>query len=183
VDLAERMGVTKVLTLGAYLAPVAHGGEVKLSGRASRAELRRALAGLGLRDSTYEGPTGFPTVLLEAAAKRGLVAGSIWAASPVYLRSMQNPKLSAALLGIVEKLLDVDLGLTELEISGRDLEHRVDEELAARPDLEAFVRRLAGADEGDDLSDVPDVEEMLDDLEQYLGRLVDGDEDEDDDDD
>jgi proteasome assembly chaperone (PAC2) family protein len=182
VDLAERLGTTQVLTLGAYLAPVAHGGEAKLSGRASRAELRRALAGLGLRDSNYEGPTGFPTVLLEAAAKRGLVAGSVWAASPIYLRSMQNPKLSAALLSVVEKLLEVDLGLTELEISGRDLEHRVDEELAARPDLQAFVRRLAGADEDDDLSDIPDVEEMLDDLEQYLGRLIDDDDDDDDED-
>jgi hypothetical protein len=98
----------------------------------------------------------------------------------MYLRSLTNPKLSAALLGIVEKLLNVDVGLTELEIAGRDLERRIDEELSARPDLERFVRRLAGNDEDDDLSDLPDAEEILDDLEQYLRRLVD---DEDDDED
>ena len=180
VNLAEQLGSELVLTLGAYLAPVSHNGSVKLTGRSSRAELRRTLAGMGLRDGNYEGPTGFPTVLLEAVSKRGLGAASLWAASPIYLRSLTNPKLSAALLGIVERLLTIDVGLTELEIAGRDLERRIDEELSARPDLERFVRRLAGNDEDDDLSDLPDAEELLDDLEQYLRRLVD-DEDEDDD--
>lgn len=179
VGLAEQLGSELVLTLGAYLAPVSHTGTVQLSGRSSRAELRRTLAGLGLRDGSYEGPTGFPTVLLEAVSKRGHGAASLWAASPIYLRTLANPKLSAAMLGIVERLLNVDVGLTELEIAGRDLERRIDEELSARPDLERFVHRLAGSDENDDLSDLPDAEEILDDLEQYLRRLG-GDEDDED---
>jgi len=182
IDLAERLGSELVLTLGAYLAPVSHSGSPQLSGRSSRAELRRTLAGHGLRDSKYEGPTGFPTVLLEATAKRGLGAASLWAASPVYLRSLTNPKLSAALLSLVEQLLSVDLGLTELEIAGRDLDRRIDEELSARPDLERFVRRLATTDE-DDLSELPDAEDLLEDLEQFLRRLGGDDDDDDDDDD
>ncbi len=179
LDLAEQLGAETVMTLGAFIGPVSHAGPVILSGRATQPELSRRLVGMGLRDGSYQGPTGFPTALLDAAGRRGLGTASAWAASPIYLRSLRNPKLSAALLGIVERLLNVDVGLTELEIAGRELERRIDEELSARPDLERFVRRLAGNDEDDDLSDLPDAEELLDDLEQYLRRLGDDEDNED----
>ena len=177
LDLAEELGSDLVVGLGAYLAPTSHAGPVSLTGRGTRPELRRALSALGLRDGKYEGPTGFLTVLQEATVQRGLASASVWAASPVYLRDLSNPKLSAALLGVVEKVLRVDLGLTELEVAGRDLERRIDEELSRRPDLERFVRRLAN--DGDiDLADLAEDEDLLDDLEQYLQRLH-GDEDDD----
>ena len=64
--------------------------------------------------------------------------------------------------------------MTELEVAGRDLERRIDAELSARPDLERFVRRLASdGDDEIDLEDLPDAEDLLEDLEQYLQRLTD----------
>ena len=133
LDLAQDLGSDLVVSLGAYLAPTSHAGPVTLTGRGTRPELRRALTALGLSDGKYEGPTGFLTVLQETTVQRGLASASVWAASPIYLRDLSNPKLSASLLGIVEKVLRVDLGLTELEVAGRDLERRIDEELAAAP--------------------------------------------------
>jgi proteasome assembly chaperone (PAC2) family protein len=177
LDFAERLGADAVVTLGAFLAPVPHAGPVILSGRSSQPELRHKLRSLGLREGSYQGPTGFPTVLLEAAITRGLGAASVWTASPIYLRGLPNPKLAAGLLGVVERVLQVDVGLTELEVAGRDLERRIDEELRARPDLERFVQRLAGDDDEDDtLAELPGAEEILDDLEQYLRRLREDDE-------
>src|SRR5581483_5590311 len=134
LDLAGRLGSDLIVSLGAYLAPVSHSGPVVLTGRGSRPELRRALVSLGLRDGKYEGPTGFLTVLQDVTIQRNLASASVWAASPVYLRELANPKLSASLLSIVERILRVDLGLTELEVAGRDLERRIDSELSARPD-------------------------------------------------
>jgi proteasome assembly chaperone (PAC2) family protein len=177
LDLAQQLGSETIVGLGAYLAPTSHAGPVTLTGRGTNAELRRALSALGLRDGKYEGPTGFLTVLQEATVQRGLAAASVWAASPVYLRDLSNPKLSAALLGVVERVLKVDLRLTELEVAGRDLERRIDAELEGRPDLERFVRRLA-SDTEFDFSELADAEDILDDLEQYLQRLR-GDEDDD----
>ncbi|MCC7367758.1 MAG: PAC2 family protein [Chloroflexi bacterium] len=177
IDLAQELGCETIVTLGAYLAPTSHAGAVTLTGRGTSPELRRALSALGLRDGKYEGPTGFLTVLQEEAVQRDIAAASVWAASPVYLRDLSNPKLSAALLGIVEKVLRVDLHLTELDVAGRDLERRIDGELEGRPDLQRFVRRLA-SDTDFDFSEMSDAEEILDDLEQYLQRLR-GDEDED----
>jgi proteasome assembly chaperone (PAC2) family protein len=177
LDLARELGSDLVVGLGAYLASTSHAGPETLTGRGTRPELRRALTALGLQEGKYEGPTGFLTVLQETTVERGLASASIWAASPVYLRDLSNPKLSAALLEIVEKVLRVDLGLTELEVAGRDLERRIDEELARRPDLERFVRRLA-SDSELDLADLPEAEDLLDDLEQYLQRLRDDEDDE-----
>ena len=177
LDLAQHLGSETVIGLGAYLAPTSHAGPVVLTGRGTSPELRRSLSALGLHDGKYEGPTGFLTVLQEAAVQRGLAAASVWASSPVYLRDLSNPKLSAALLGVVERVLKVELGLTELEVAGRDLERRIDGELAGRPDLERFVRRLA-TDTDLDFSEMSDAEDILDDLEQYLQRLR-GDEDDD----
>jgi hypothetical protein len=71
----------------------------------------------------------------------------------------------------------VDLHLTELEVAGRDLERRIDDELSRRPDLERFVRRLSDDSELD-LSEEPEAEDLLDDLEQYLQRLRGEDDDE-----
>jgi len=179
VDYCRALGVDTVVTLGAFLAPVSHGGPVRLNGRSSRPDFGRLLTTLGLRDGAYEGPTGFPTALLDAAQRRGLGTASIWAASPVYLRGLVNPKLSASLLGVVERLLELDLGIAELEAGGRDLERRIDAELMTRPDLERFVQRLAVESEDDGGVEVPDelpsADEILDDLEQHLRRLGHGD--------
>ena len=181
LDLAEQLGAETVMALGAFIGPVSHAGPVVLSGRSSRPELRRALAALGLRDGTYQGPTGFSTALLEAAGRRGLGTATAWAASPIYLRSLRNPKLAAALLGVVERLLQVDLGLAELEVAGRDLERRVDEALLDRPDLARFVRRLSreetddDGDDEDDAAELPDAEALLEDLDRYLRDLREGD--------
>jgi proteasome assembly chaperone (PAC2) family protein len=177
MGLAERLGAGLVVTLGAFLAPVPHGGPVSLSGRSSRPDLERKLLKMGIREGTYQGPTGFPTVLLDRAARRGLDAASIWAASPIYLRGLPNPKLAAALLGTVERLLQVDVGLAELEVAGRDLERRIDQELRERPDLERFIERLAGLEEEEEepAGELPSAEEVLADLERYLRRLRGGD--------
>ncbi|MCC6173736.1 MAG: PAC2 family protein [Chloroflexi bacterium] len=178
LDLIERLGSDLIVTLGAYLAPVSHMASVPLSGRGTTPQLRQRLAELGLGDGKYEGPTGFPTALLEAASQRGLPTAALWAASPIYLRGLANAKLSNALLAIVERLLNVELGLTELEVAGRDLERRVESELASRPDLQHFVQRLTGdLEDVLDLDDVPDAEELLEELEQYLEHLGDDEED------
>ena len=118
IDLAQHLCSETVIGLGAYLAPTSHAGPVVLTGRGTSPDLRRSLSALGLHDGKYEGPTGFLTVLQEAAVQRGLAAASVWASSPVYLRDLSNPKLSAALLGVVERVLKVELGLTELEVAG-----------------------------------------------------------------
>jgi proteasome assembly chaperone (PAC2) family protein len=181
VDLAASFQADTIVCLGGYLAPVPHRGPVYHTGRASAPELAARLQALGLQDGNYQGPTGFPTALLDAAMRRDIATASIWAASPVYLRGLVNPKLSASLLRVVESMLRIDLAIGQLDVAGRDLELRIDRELSSRPDLQQFVSKL-GEDDApsptatEPLSDTPDeplppAAELLEGLEQYLRRM------------
>src|SRR5207247_454463 len=63
VDLARRLGVELVITIGALLADVPHTRRVPVTGSASDPEL---VERLGLAASRYEGPTGIVGVLHDA---------------------------------------------------------------------------------------------------------------------
>jgi hypothetical protein len=183
VDLAMRLGVERAVGLGCFYALVAHTAPVPLVGTSPDRALRATLAQLGLGETNYQGPTGFLTALLDALHRAGIASAGIWGAAPSYLPGIPNPKVSAALLGAVERLLQVDLGRTELEIAARDLERRIDEALRERPDLRAFVERLRAGQAGTPpapaappsetapAEDLPSADAVLKDLEEYLRNL------------
>ncbi len=183
VGLARRLGVERAVGLGCFYALVAHTAPVPLVGTSPDRALRATLAQLGLGETAYQGPTGFLTALLDALHRAGIASASIWGAAPSYLPGIPNPKVSAALLGAVERLLQVDLGRTELDIAARDLERRIDEALRERPDLRAFVERLRAGQPGTSPApaeppseaapseDLPSADVVLKDLEEYLRRL------------
>ncbi len=183
-EFARQLGVEQLIGLGCFYAPVAHMAPVPLIGSASEAPTRAKLRGLGLGQTSYEGPTGFLSALVDAANRQGMATAGIWGAAPSYLPGIANPKVSAALLATVERLLQVDLGRAELEVSGRDMVQRVDEALRERPDLQEFVAKLQAGedadeppplDEPDELpptsEELPSAETLLHDLEQYLQGL------------
>jgi PAC2 family len=177
VDLARQLGVEQVIGLGCFYAPVAHMAPVSLIGSASDDRARAQLQDLGLGQTSYEGPTGFLAALIEAAQRQGLSTAGVWGAAPSYLPGIANPKVSAALLEIVEKLLDLSVGRVELEVSGRDMVRRVDEALRERPDLQEFVSKLEAGELSDEPppleepDELPSAEALLEDLEDYLQRL------------
>ena len=177
-ELARQWGVQRVLALGSFYAPVAHTAPVPLVGTSADPELRDALRGMGLNETRYQGPTGFLTAVLHAARQRGLRGAGIWGVAPNYLPGMVNPKVSAALLALVERLLRVDLRRGELEVTARDLELRIEEALRERPDLREFVEKLqrgeSQAEEAtpaEEPEELPSAEAVLKDLEQYLQQL------------
>ncbi len=176
--LAGQLGVEQVIALGSFYAPVAHSAPVPLVGTSSDPSLRERLRVLGLNETRYQGPTGFLTALLDAARQRGMRGAGVWGVAPSYLPGMTNPKVSAALLRIVERLLRVDLRLAELEVTARDLEERIEEALRERPDLREFVDKLRSGEGAAELAapaeepeELPSAEAVLRDLEQYLQQL------------
>ncbi len=180
VDYARQLQVQRILALGSFYAPVAHSAPVPLVGTAYDPELRLVLRGMGLNETRYEGPTGFLTALLDTARQRGLAGAGIWGVAPSYLPGMSNPKVSAALLRTVERLLRVDLGRAELEATARDLELRIEEALRERPDLREFVEKLRAQSVQQGLVDapaeeppqeLPSADAVLRDLEEYLQQL------------
>ena len=178
---AKQLGISRLVGLGCFYAPVAHSAKVPLVGTATDAALRGTLQALDITETNYQGPTGFLSAVLDATRREGVPAASVWGAAPSYLQGMPNPRVSATLLGVVEELLGMRLGIEELETTGRELAERIDEALRERPDLRAFVEKLqAGAlddedDEDDGLDELseelPSADAVLKDLEQYLRQI------------
>ncbi len=177
-EYAGQIGVRNVVTFGAFYAQVPHNLRPPIFGRAVDPGDRERLSALGIQDTSYEGPTGFPTALADATQQLGIPSTGLWAAGPIYLQGGTNPKVALRLLRVAERMHRVELGLGELRGASQDLDRRIDEALRARPELERFVQRMAGLGEPDsepgetldaaDEAELPTPEEFLQSLEEYL---------------
>jgi predicted ATP-grasp superfamily ATP-dependent carboligase len=144
VELSEALGVQMVVTLGALLADVPHTRPVTITGLASD---ERLVERLGLRSSSYEGPTGIVGVLHSSCSQSGLPSASLWAAVPHYVAAAPNPKAALALVRKLEGLVGVSVDASELEESSAEYERQVNLAVQSDPDVQAFVERLEQAAE------------------------------------
>jgi proteasome assembly chaperone (PAC2) family protein len=139
VDLAEALDVQLVVTLGGLLADVPHSQPVAMTGFASDPAL---LERLGLKSSSYEGPTGIVGVLHASCAQAGLPSASIWASVPHYVAAAASPKAALALLRKLELMVGVSVDVSEMEEAAGEYEHQVGLAVQSDPDIQAFVERL-----------------------------------------
>jgi proteasome assembly chaperone (PAC2) family protein len=167
----ERLGVTKVITLGALLTDTPHTRPTPVSGisydATSAGELR-------VEASSYQGPTGIVGVFQNACVEAGIPAMSFWAAVPHYVSQARVPKAAVALLHRVEEVLDVEVPLGGLPEQAEEWERTVSEMAEADDEVREYVRQLeeqAEADEGDAVSlSEASGDEIAADFERYLRR-------------
>ena len=95
VEVVRSLDASMVVTLGALLAEVAHSRPVSVVGTTSDPEIAEDL---GLRPSSYQGPTGIVGVLHDECRQAGLSSASLWAAVPAYVPSSPSPKAALALV-------------------------------------------------------------------------------------
>ena len=157
IGAARELGVQQVVSLGALLADVPHTRPVQITGLAGDEAMAERL---GFTQTRYEGPTGIVGVLHDACAKAGLESASLWAPVPHYVAAVPSPKASLALIRRLETLLGVTLELGGLEEASIEYERRLDEAVAAEPEVRALVERL---------------EQQLDEAEVQFGDLPSGD--------
>jgi predicted ATP-grasp superfamily ATP-dependent carboligase len=168
--VAEELGVSMVVTLGALLADSPHTRPVPVSGTASDPD---TAAALGLEHSRYEGPTGIVGVLQDAAVRSGLPAASFWAAVPHYVSQAPCPKAVVALLRRVEDLLDAPVPLGDLPEEAREWERRVDELTAGDSEVAEYIATLEEREPEEELPEASG-EAIAKEFERYLRRRDDG---------
>jgi proteasome assembly chaperone (PAC2) family protein len=142
VDLAQELGTTLFVTVGALLADIPHTRPVSVSGSATDPEL---VARLGFAPPSYEGPTGITGVMQTECQDRGLATGTLWAAVPHYIATTPNPKAALALIRKLEGLVGVAISAPGLESAAADYERQVDRAVQSDPDVQAFVEQLEQA--------------------------------------
>jgi hypothetical protein len=137
--LVGRLGVKRVVLLGAYVADVVYSRPVDVTGFASEAG---RLAAIGVAPSHYEGPTGIVGVLGEQLRAGGVPILSLWAGLPHYISASPNPRGSLAL---VQKLAtDLPLAIDEapLRLEAAAFEQKISALVSADPELSEYVRLL-----------------------------------------
>ena len=175
LELAETLGCSMVVTLGAFLADVPHTHPVPIAGSASDPALSERL---GLVPSNYEGPAGITSALHYSCSRAGIPSVSLWAAVPHYIAAMPNPKAALALVRRMESLTGVIVDAEALESDAVEQERQVEQAVQHDSDLRGFVEQLeeAAAEENDEEAEIPSGDSIERDVQRFLRQRDAGDE-------
>lgn len=191
LDGMQHFGVQSMMCIGSTFGAVSHRDQVRMTGWSNDDQLTEQLASRHVSFTDYQGPTGFVTVLLSEAQKRGLPALAVLGYAPNYIQGVPNPRVSHALLQIFSEISGVPLELRELDRAGRALSRQVDRLLRDQPQLREQVERMlklmnaSSADQAapDEASEpgsgpaggpgveLPSAQAVVNELEEYLRQL------------
>lgn len=140
-DLAETVGVRRIIFIGSFGGMVPHTREPRLYGAVSDAALRPLLARHGVKMSDYEGPGGFSSLLLQQSPARGVQMLSLSAEIPGYLEGL-NPLSIEAVTRRLARIINQPVDLNKLRETSNEWEVRVTEAVSKDSKLAATVRKL-----------------------------------------
>ncbi len=175
LQLMERLGVAEYAMVGAMYAPVPHTRPPVASGGASDDAMRDRLQRLGVRESSYEGPTTIMAVLPAVAAAAGIQTMTVVLQLPAYAQLERDYRGLLAALELLSGLYGLSLKLdnvreqAERQIALMNESAREDTRVQAWiSELEALYDSEAGASSpeapGPQLS--PELEGFLRDIER-----------------
>jgi proteasome assembly chaperone (PAC2) family protein len=166
------LGVTLAVSLGALMADVPHTRPVRVTGTAADPDLA---ARLDLSVSRYEGPTGIVGVLHDALRQEGLPAASLWANVPHYVTTAQNPPATLALLRRLQTILAMEFDYKELLAASDRFIGEVDSAVSGNREIAEYVSgleraadTLAGRTEAGPAEPLPEGEDLVMDVEEFL---------------
>jgi len=181
VEVAKAFDVRQVVSLGAIYGGVSHRGPVPTIGWGSSLEMVEKLKLLNVEPATYEGPTGVVTSVIFALADAGIPVAGFWVALPSYLGNTPNPKGALALVDLLNRGFDMDVGQDDLVTTSAEFERKVNSAIKkarANPGTLVFDARESSqqnepstesADEvSGPLPELPTADEAISDVEEFL---------------
>src|SRR5215471_5339524 len=183
LDVAERCGVRRIVSLGTLLAGAPHTRPVRVTARCTDPAWRSLVEAWGIfRPPTYEGPTGISTVLLDAAERRGMSHLGFMGQAPHYLQDTENPAAIEALVGYVARLLHLSLDTSRLAEPIQEFRTECDKAVARNRATREHVRQLEqeyDAAVGKEQPPLPsgeiDSNKLMKDVEDFLRSQREGD--------
>jgi len=183
LDVAERCGVRRIVSLGTLLAGTPHTRPVPVTGRCTDPVWRSLLEAWGIfRPPTYEGPTGISTIVLDAAERRGMSHLGFMGQAPHYLQDTENPAAIEALVGYVARLLHLSLDTSRLAEPIQEFRTECDKAVARNRATREHVRQLeqeydaaAGKEQPPLPSGEIDSNKLMKDVEDFLRSQREGD--------
>jgi proteasome assembly chaperone (PAC2) family protein len=180
LDVAERCGVKRIVSLGALLAGAPHTRPIRVTARCSDPTWRSVVEAWGIyRRPTYEGPTGITTVILEAAEQRGMSHLGFMGQAPHYLQNTENPAAIQALLAYVARLLHLNPDMSSFAEAIQEFRTQCDREVARSKATREHVQQLeqqydaTTSEERQALGEL-DSDKLMQDLQDFLRRQREG---------
>jgi predicted ATP-grasp superfamily ATP-dependent carboligase len=158
VDAARRTGVREAFTLAGMPAIVSHRKPIPVLATATHRSLAQEMAPLR---GAYAGPTGLQTVVQRALGDADIRSAGLWAQVPQYVAGSPSPPAVRALLRRLAELARLDIDLHPLDARCDAYVARVDEGLAARPDVRDVVDRI-------DREQTVSSDDLVSEIEQFL---------------
>jgi proteasome assembly chaperone (PAC2) family protein len=178
LDVAERCGVRRIVSLGALLAGAPHTRPVRVTARCTDPAAKSLLEAWGIfRPPTYEGPTGISSVVLDAAERRGMQHVGFMGQAPHYLPDAVNPAAIESLVSYVARLLHLSLDMSHFAEAIQDFRVQCDRAVAQDRATREHVRKLEqeyDAEAAEEQQPLPggdlDSERLMRDVEEFLRR-------------
>ena len=178
LDVAERCGVRRIVSLGALLTGAPHTRPIRVTARSTDPAARSLLEAWRIyRPPTYEGPTGISSVVLDAAERRGMQHVGFMGEAPHYLPDAENPAAIQTLVSYVSRLLNLSPDMSGFAEAIQDFRTQCDRAVARDRDTREHVRKLEqeyDATVGEEPPPLPggklDADKLMRELEDFLRK-------------
>jgi len=141
-EVAEACNVELIVTLGALLDAVPHTRPVKITRSSQTKSLGPGLEHLQFEPSSYQGPTGIMSIVLDRMTRAGIPTASYWGHTPHYVQAKPNPNVTRALLEAVTEIVPVEIDTERLIRRGIDFTRRLTKALADQDEVTKYVGEL-----------------------------------------
>lgn len=145
VEVARYLGVAEYVLIGAMYGPVPHTRPPVISGSAANEHLRERFERLGVRASSYEGPTTIVATIPEELSAQGVATASMLVQLPAYAQLETDHLGRYTLLSTLSALYGLSLDLDDLQREGERQYAALDNALETNPALRGWVRELEAA--------------------------------------
>jgi len=164
--VARQLQVKEFYFVGSVSSPIPHTRDPRIRASVANEALKERLKEFDIGFADYQGPGSVVTFLAQRSVEEGIEMSSLVLDVPHYpfLDMPTYPKTMLKAISVLGRLLDLELGLSDLIAAVDTAEDRLNEVMEANKDFKELVRKLEEA---------YDSEEAAGDQE-LLRRLIDG---------
>ena len=175
VSVIETLGVQRYCQVGSMYAPVPHTRPLIAGGASSEPEVQAELEAMGIRKSTYQGPTSIVAMVTQEAQKRSIGTLSLVLQLPSYSQLGEDYMGQYTLLRLLDQIYGFSLDLGQIKRRAERLYARLDDASRSESQVREMIKELEATydsersmppEEGEKPKLSPEMEQFLSELEQ-----------------
>lgn len=177
VSVIETLGVQRYCQVGSMYAPVPHTRPLIAGGASSEPEVQAELEALGIRKSTYQGPTSIVAMVTQEAQKRSIGTLNLVLQLPSYSQLGEDYMGQYTLLRLLDQIYGFSLDLGQIKRRAERLYARLDDASRSESQVREMIQELEATYDSERNTSPEDGEKptLSPEMEQFLSALEQGD--------